>query len=127
MSIFGLLILVLVGVIAFFHYTQGFFSAALSAIIAILAASLALGYHETVVSSLLQGRFADQAGAMALVIIFAVVYFLLRWMFDSFVPGNIRMPAIVDKIGAGVMGLIAGIFAGGIVAIAAQSLPFGPS
>src|ERR1051325_4531495 len=102
MSIFAFMILVLVGVIAFFHYTQGFFSAAISAIIAVLAASIAVGYHESIVASLLQGKFADQANAVALVVIYAVVYFLLRWMMDAFVPGNLRLPVIADKVGAGV-------------------------
>jgi hypothetical protein len=125
--IFSVLMLLLVGVIAFFHYTQGFFSATLSAIIAIFAACLAMSYHEVLVTSLLQGKFADQANAIGLVVIFAAVYLILRVMFDKFVPGNIRLPAIIDKIGAGFMGLIAGIFAAGTIAIAAQTLPFGPT
>jgi len=127
MSIFGIVILVLVGAIAFYHYTQGFFSASFSAIISILAAAVALGYQESLVSSLLQGKFADDANAIALVVLYAVTYFGLRVLFDSFVPGNIRLPVLVDKIGAGAMGVVAGIFGAGIVAIAAQTMPFGPS
>src|SRR5215218_9256141 len=107
--LFSVLMLLLVGVITFFHYTQGFLSATLSAIIAIFAAGLAMSYHEVLVASLLQGKFAHQANAIGLVVIFALVYLILRVMFDKFVPGNIRLPAIIDKIGAGAMGLIAGI------------------
>jgi hypothetical protein len=125
--IFSIVILILVLAIAFFHYLQGLLSATLSAIIAIIAAALAVSYHETVVSMLLRGKFADQATAIALVVLFAAIYLLLRVAFDGMVPGNVRLPAVVDKVGGAVMGLIAGIFAMGIVAMAGQSLPFTPS
>jgi uncharacterized membrane protein required for colicin V production len=125
--ILSLLVLILVGVIAFFHYTQGFFSATLSAIICVLAAVMAVSYDEPLVDALLKGKMADQAHACMLIVIFAGVYCLLRFAFDAMVPGNVRFPVLVDKIGAGVMGLIAGLFAGGIFAIAAQMLPFGPT
>src|SRR5579884_3691550 len=122
--IFALAMLLVVGVITFFHYIQGFFSATLSAIIAVIAAVFALSYHETVVETLLGGRMANQAHAMALLGLFALIYLLLRVVFDKAVPGNVRLPVLMDKVGAVVMGLIAGIFGAGIVAIAAQELPF---
>lgn len=127
MSLFNIIIIVLIGLIAFFHYIQGFFSATISAVIAIVAAMLAFGYHETLVMMLLKGRFGDQALAMALVILFAAIYVILRLIFDKAIPGNVRFPAVVDKAGGAVMGIIAGIFATGIFALAAQSLPFGPT
>jgi hypothetical protein len=46
---------------------------------------------------------------------------------DAYVPGNVRLPFIVEKIGAAAMGLIAGLISAGIVAVAADALPFGPS
>ncbi|MCC7350813.1 MAG: CvpA family protein [Phycisphaerales bacterium] len=125
MSLFNIIIIVLIGLIAFFHYVQGFFSATISAVIAIVAAMLAFGYHETLVMMLLKGRFGDQALAMSLVILFAAIYVILRLIFDRAIPGNVRFPAVVDKVGGAVMGIIAGIFATGIFALAAQSLPFG--
>ena len=127
MSIFAIIIVVLVGVIAFFHYTQGFWSATLSAIIAVIAAVLAIGYHETVVNTLLKGKIADYANAFALVAVFAATYLILRTIADKAVPGNLRLPVILDKVGAGVMGFIAAIFSVGVVAVAAQALPFGPA
>jgi hypothetical protein len=123
---FSLICLILVGVIAFFHYTQGFWSATLSAILTILAAALAVGYHESVVVAVLQGQVGDQANAIALVGLFALIYLVLRIVFDTLIPGNIRFPLIADKVGAGVMGFVAALFSVGVVAIAAQTLPFGP-
>lgn len=125
MSLFNIILIVLIGLIAFFHYVQGFFSAMISAVLAIVAAMLAIGYHETLVMWLLKGRYGDEALAMALVILFAAIYILLRLIFDKAIPGNVRFPAVLDKTGGAVMGIIAGIFATGIFALAAQSLPFG--
>jgi hypothetical protein len=125
--ILAIIILVFVGAIAFFHYTQGFFSATLSAMITIIAAVLAFSYHETVVESFLGGRFSDAAHALSLAVLFAVIYLVLRIAFDKMVPGNVRFPVTVDKVGGGAMGLVAGLFAGGIMAIVAQYLPLMPS
>ena len=108
--VFGIIIIALIGVIAFFHYTQGFWSATLSAVCAVFAAALAVGYHENVVNTLLKGKMADQANAIAIVAVFALTYLILRIIFDKAIPGNLRLPVIVDKIGAGIMGFFAAIF-----------------
>lgn len=126
MSIFALIIILLVAAIAYFHYTQGFFSAMQSAMFAVLAAVLAVSYHESLEGLVSRGGLADQSRAITLVVLFAGIYLILRTIFDRFLPGNIRLPLLVDRVGAGVMGVIAGIFATGILALAAQSLPFGP-
>jgi hypothetical protein len=122
--VFSILVILLVGVVAFFHYVQGFFSATISAFIAAIAAIMAVSYHETVVSLLLKGKMADYAHGMVLCMIFAVVYIVLRVIFDAAIPGNVRTPSVVDKVGAGVMGLVAGTFTVGIFAIAAQTIPW---
>jgi hypothetical protein len=127
MSFFAILIILLIGLVAFFHYIQGFFSAALSAIFAVIAAAVAIGYHETIVNMLKPGKFADNATAVILCSLFAVTYVVLRLIFDRAVPGNVRLQSTIDKVGAGVMGLIAGAFTGGVFAVAAQTMPFGPT
>jgi len=125
--ILSLIVLLLVLLIGYFHYTQGLFSATLSAFIAVLASVLAVGYHESLAGMLSGGQLADQALAFTLVSIFAIVYIVLRALFDKFIPGNMRMPLWVDRIGAGVMGVVAGLFVTGVIVIAAQTLPFGPT
>jgi len=125
--ILNLLLIVALGIVVFFHYVQGFFSAFLSAVIAVIAASLAISYHEPIVYKVFQGKLADSAFAMSLVALFAVVYLVLRVIFDKLVPGNVRLPAALDRIGGGIMGLIAGVFGVGIVAIAVQTLPYDAS
>jgi len=124
--VFSILLILFIGVIAYFHFVQGFFSAAISAMITVLAAVLAVSYHETVVNLVLRGKMADDAHGMVLCMLFAVIYFGLRVLFDSAIPGNVRTPSTVDKVGAAVMGVVSGIFATGIFAIAVQMLPFDP-
>src|SRR4051812_31134331 len=124
--ILSFVVIVFVGIIAYWHFLQGFFSAAISAVLAIIAALLALAYQEDL-AALFGGRMNDQANAISLVVIFALTYLLLRVFFDWAIPGNVRFPVLLDRIGAPIMGIIAGIFALGVLVIAAQTLPFGPS
>jgi hypothetical protein len=121
-----LIVLVLVAVIAFYHYVQGFFSATLSAMIAIISAVVALGFDEPLVR-LIPPKIPDQIHAVGLVVLFAAVYIVLRVIFDKYIPGNVQVPLMVDKIGAGIMGVVAAMFGVGVAVIAAQMLPFGPS
>jgi hypothetical protein len=122
--LFNTLLFVLFAAIAYFHYTQGLFSAAISAILCIFAAMLAVGYHEVVAAYLL--KIPDDADAVAILGIFLLSYLISRLLFDNMVPGNVRFPVLMDKIGSGLCGLVAGIFGTGILAIAAQSMPFAP-
>jgi len=124
--IFSIVVIILIGAITFFHYLQGFFSATLSTILVIISAVVAFSLHEQIAENLLINRaviptMADGAVLMAL---FAVIYLFLRVIFDKAVPGNLQLPAALDKVGAGIMGLIAAVFATGVLAIAAQELPF---
>jgi hypothetical protein len=125
--ILSIIIIAVVAGIAYFHYAQGLFGATISAVIAIIAAALAVGYHENLVNALLGGAVGDYATAGALAAIFALVYVIGRVVTDSAIPGNVRLPLMVDRIGGAVMGLIAGTFTAGIVALVAQALPFGPT
>src|SRR3954447_16226496 len=122
----SIIILLMIGGIAYFHYVTGLFSATLSAIAAVFSAAIAISYQETVGESLLKGKTADIANGCATVVLFVVSYLILRTLFDRLVPGNVRVPLLVDKIGSALMGIVAGVMAAGVVAFAAQQLPFGP-
>lgn len=125
--LFGMIMLVLVAAVAFYQYVQGFFSAMISCVLAILAALIAVAYHEPLAESLLAKPLPAQAHAVALVVIFALAYVLMRLLADKLVTGNVRFSILVDKVGAGAFGLLAAVFTVGVLAIAAQTLPFGPS
>ncbi len=123
--ILNVIILVVLLAIAYFHYAQGLFSATVSAACAGIAALMAFAFHESLarVGGGAMGSFGD---AVSLVGLFAIIYLVLRFIIDNFMVGNVRYPVALDKIGAAVMGLIAGIFTTGIIALTAQQLPFGP-
>src|SRR5947209_5023030 len=104
--LFSILLIVMIIAIAFFHYIQGFFSATISAICTIFAALLAFSLHEPIVENFLGGKAANMAHAMVLTVLFAVIYLILRIILDQTVPGQIRLPAAIDKAGGGIMGLI---------------------
>jgi len=127
MTFFGIILLALIAIIAYAHYLQGFFSATISAIITVFAAVLAVSLHETVVYMWKPGRFPDVASGIILCALFALIYLAARLVFDKAIPGNTRLPFLADKFGAAAMGLVAGMFATGVIAIAAQTFPVGPS
>jgi hypothetical protein len=120
--------LILMGVlllgVAFFHYIEGFFSATLSAMIIVIASVMAFSWHEVVVEKLLKGSMGNFAHGVTLLVLFCVFYVVLRMIFDKAIPAGVRMPAIAEKLGAGIMGLVAGAFAIGLLAVAAQEMPF---
>ena len=122
---FNILICLAFLLVVFIHYVQGFFSAFISAVLAIIAASLAVSYHEPIVAKVFQGKMADSAFALSLIALFAIIYTVLRVIFDKMVPGGLQLPAALDKIGGGLMGVVAALFCVGLIAVAAQTLPWG--
>ena len=121
--VLSIVVILFVGIVAYFNFAQGFFSATLSAVATVLAATLALGYGETLAGKLAGPVGPDAAQPISVCLIFIVTYVVLRLIFDRLVPGNIRMPATVDSIGAGLMGLVAGAYCVGTIAVAVQMLP----
>ncbi len=125
--ILSIFLMLLVLAVAFFHYLQGFFSATISAVLAAVSVLVAFTYYEPIVTMLNPGKFADDAHAMVLVALFSLTYIFLRLIFDKLVSGNVRMPPTLDKVGGAIMGLIVGILALGLIAVAAQAMPFAAS
>ena len=123
----AILLILFVAAVAYIHFIQGALSGFISAVLAIISAAVALSYYEPLADTISGGKFADQAHAVCLIALFAVTYIVLRLLFDKFVPGNVRLPSTADKVGGAVFGAVAGVFGCGIVAIAAQTLPLGPS
>src|SRR5690242_19808645 len=64
---------------------------------------------------------------MATIGLFTLIYVILRTVLDKVIPGNIRLPNLVDRVGGGAIGLVAAVFTTGVIALAAQMMPFGPA
>ena len=125
--VFNVFIVLLIAGIAYFHYTQGLLAATVSAFCAAVAGLMAFSFHETITVVGLGAKAGSYSDATVLCLSFAILYSLLRFFTDNLIPGNARYPAVLDKVGAALMGLAAAVFPAGIVALAAQELPFGPS
>ena len=125
--ILSVVVILLVGLITYIHYVQGLMNGIISATLAVIAAMMSLSYFETASNAMNGGKYSDESHGIMLIVIFAGVYIVGRLIFDKAIPGNVRIPHIADGIGGAVCGLIAGVFGVGIVMIAFQSMPFGPS
>ena len=125
--IFSLVILLLILGIAYFHLVQGLLSGIISMVLAVVAGTLAIGYHEAIVTGIMGGKMADYANGIMLCVIFAAIYGIGRIVFDSLIPGNVRLPHMLDVIGGTGCGVVVGIVAAGVFAIAMQSMPLGPT
>ncbi len=124
--VLSIIVIVLVAGIAYFHLVEGFFSATISALAAVLAAVLAVSYTEPLVKLIFRGTAGDSIDAIVLCMLFCAGYSILRVSMDKLIPGNVRIPATVDKVGAAAVGLVAGTFGVGIFVVALQMLPFDP-
>ena len=125
--IFGSVIILFLIAVGFFHWIQGFFSSTLSAICAVVSAIVALSYHETLLEGPLANMSPNWMPTITVLGLFGLTYVILRTIFDKLIPGGIMLPAMLDKVGGALMGLVAGGFGLGVVVIAAQLMPFGPS
>ena len=125
--IISIVAILLIAFIAYYHMTQGAFTSLLSAALAVLAAALALGNGPWLAATFQQGGFAPYADAVAVCVLFAVIYIVLRFVFDRFIPGNLRLNSTADKILAVLGGVVTGVMAVGTLVVAAEMMPFGQS
>jgi uncharacterized membrane protein required for colicin V production len=121
--ILSIVLLLFVGLIAYLHFLQGLLSGFISVVLALIATAVAMAEYEPMAAYLSGGKYDDQAQGFCLIALFAVTYLIGRLIFDKAVPGNIRVPHLVDGIGGAICGLIAGMLGTGIIAIALQCMP----
>lgn len=124
----SLLLVIVIGAIAFFQATQGLFSALLMMLLTVCCAALALGVHEYVAILWLAPRWRpDFALALALGLTFSLSLLILRAAADNLIRRACLLPSWVDRIGGGVCGLITGMTIVGVLALCLQLIPFGGS
>jgi hypothetical protein len=93
-TVFNILIIAIVLLIAYWWANQGLFSAILHLVCVIVAGAIALAVWEPLtVGLLLRGSFFDDfAWGAALIGVFAVTLLVLRVVMDKLVPGNVALP-----------------------------------
>ncbi len=124
----SLIFLLLLLGIAYFQATQGLFSALIMSVLTVCCAAIAFGFYEWIAVNLLAVYWKpDFAHAIALGALFGVPLVLLRLAFDKLIRRDCLLPLSIDRVGAGVCGLISGFVMTGVMALSVQMLPFGES
>jgi len=123
----SLFTVVLILTITFFQGLQGLFSALITCVLTILAASLAFGFYEDLYLGQLIQYQPDHGRAIALLAIFFLTLLVLRTLFDLLIKGNMQFPLYVDRVGGGVLGFVTAMIIVGMLTIGLQMLPFGTS
>lgn len=122
--VFNIVIIALVGLIAYWWANQGLFSAILHFLCVVAAGAIAFGLWEWVATSFLLsgGGFDAYAWGVALIGLFIVPLLILRIAFDRLVPANVNLPHWANLTFGGVVGAGAGVITMGVFVIGAGFL-----
>ncbi|MFA9478788.1 CvpA family protein [Phycisphaerales bacterium AB-hyl4] len=121
----NLIVVGFVGMMAFYWYTQGLFSAFLHLAAVVAAGALAFALWEPAAYWLLgTGTVASHyAWGISLVSLFIICLSLIRTMLDKFVPGNAQFQNLANLIGGGLCGLASGLLTAGVMIIGIGFMP----
>ncbi|HUS47119.1 MAG TPA: CvpA family protein [Phycisphaerae bacterium] len=117
--------------IAFFQGVQGIFSSLITAVLTVLSAAVALEFYEPLGAALYATQPAT-AEAISLIALFVVPLLAMRALTDWAVRGNVVLGSDIISVWAGrvvggVLGMVTGLILVGVLTIAIQMLPLGPS
>lgn len=105
--------------------TQGAFGAFLMLVLTICCAAAAYGTHEWIAVNFVAPNWRpDYALSVALGVVFGISLLILRLIFDRVIRRACLVPALVDKVGGGVFGLLTGFVMAGVLATCVQMIPF---
>lgn len=117
---------------ALLHVRAGIWAAVMSLWMILVSGAVAVGFYLPLRSVLPWG--ADPLSmsyywldGLVLLLLFVAAFGLLRLLFVRTLRQRMKMPALVDTIGGGIVGGVAGFFAAGIIALAAQMMAMPPS
>ena len=127
MIVNGLVILFLVGMAYWWGFVQGMFSAVLHLLVVIVAGALALALWEPLVNGILLELLPHQAWGIGLIAPFALILLVFRIAIDKFVPGNMQFSNVINMVGGGAAGFLAGVLTTGLTLIGLGFLSFGAS
>lgn len=119
-------VLALALAVTFFQSLHGVFSALIMLVLSVLCSAFALTHYEWLNQAFFASFMPEYGQAVALAALFVVPLGLLRFGIDKVISGNMVLPALVDRIGAPVLGLGTGLIVSGMIALVFQLLPFDP-
>lgn len=124
--ILSLIFVVLIFGVALAQSTHGFFSALIMTVLTLCCCAAAVGFHDYVaVNYLAEYWKPDFAHPLALGLLFGIPLLLLRLAFDNLIKRSCLLPAWIDRIGAGICGLVTSLVVVGMMAVCVEMVPFG--
>jgi uncharacterized membrane protein required for colicin V production len=122
-----LLVAIFVLGVAFYQAVQGLFTAIIMALLTVCCAVLAFNFYEPFAEAVLYSSKPAYADAISLISLFVVPLLALRLIFDKFIGGNVLTGMWTDRIAGGCVGLVTALVTTGVLMVAVQMLPIGPS
>ncbi len=122
----GILAVIAVLVIAFYHTTQGLFSSLIMTLLTVLCAAFAFNLYRPM-AAMMYPAHAPYAMAISLTALFAGPLFVLRMVLDTVLRPNVIFHEWVDRVAGGVLGFFTGMIIVGVAMVTLQLLPFGTS
>jgi len=121
------LMICLIGAVAFYQIVQGVFSALIMMMLTIISAMVAFEYYMPMATKLLYDSQPAHAQGASLIAIFVITLLVLRIASDKLITGNVVMNVLPNRIGAGIAGVVTGVILIGVLGAGIQLLPVGES
>jgi hypothetical protein len=117
-TIFNILVIGFIGLIAYWWANQGLFSATIHFVCVLCAGALAFATWEPIVGILMSQKWLQPyAVGVALLFPFSVYLFTLRLLADKLAPDNLNFPQVLNLTVGGVVGAVAAMLTVGIALI----------
>ncbi len=124
--ILSLVVILLIGIIAYVWASRGFFSSLVHMLCVLVAGAVAFGLWEPIAYAILgadpKGWIVDMAWGVSLAVPFAVTLAGLRLGIDSLLPANTDLDTASNLIGGGICGAVSGTISVGILVLAISFL-----
>ena len=121
----SLLLLLLLIAILLYQTLHGFFNAMLMAVLTVCSAALAIGTYQWVAGNWLAPNWKPEyAQALALGGTFGVSLIVLRVITDQVIKRANLLPSLIDRVGAGICGLVTSLTIVGVLGFCLQLVPF---
>ena len=126
-----LVVIAIIGVIAYIWASRGFFSAFLHMLCVLVAGAIAFAVWEPIALLIMSsddsgnGWLTEMAWTLGLIVPFCLVLGIIRLGLDKLIPFNVDLDGVTNLVGGGVCGLVSGVLTAGIVLIGASYLRMG--
>lgn len=126
-----LVVIAIIGIIAYIWASRGFFSAFLHMLCVIVSGAIAFAIWEPISLMIMgfdssgSGWLTDMSWTIGLILPFSLILSILRLSLDKLLPFNVDLDGVTNLVGGGVCGLVSGVLTAGILLIGGSYLRLG--